>query len=183
MAVHNMPQLIDIMKDVDTVIFRYIQTTSSVPQVKIVSNVLIRHYIYIKKTVHDKNLACYIHKQVFSKDISLRNHFGGKKHLDPHSNIYQCYKAFADQIKVYNLSQEDEEYLQNSQTENQSYKRADIVSLRNLLPVISLLDFDILEQNCKTNLSYVLKYLCKKTNISEEKDQQEILENFNQYKV
>ena len=183
MAVHDMPQLLDIMKDVDAVIFKYIQTTSSVPQVKIVSNVLIRHYIYIKKTINDNTLACYIHKQVFSKDISLRNHFGGKSHLDPNSNVYHCYKKFADQTKVYNLSPNDEEFLLTLQDENQSYKKADIVSLRNLLPIITLLDFDIQDQNCKTDLAYILKYLCAKANILEEKDQQTILEDFHEYKV
>ena len=117
--------------------------------------------------------------------MSLYKHFKSIGHINQECYLYDQYEAFARNSKVYALSEEDESYLSGLEGVDSSvipYKVTEINMLRNKLPLLGLLTFDLSDTSNKGGLVNILNVLGKSAGLSLD-DQGLVLTTFNDYKV
>ena len=105
-------------------------------------------------------------------------------HLKRDSYLYDQYVMFSRNSKSYSLSDDDEEYITSlgGMTDNLiPYKVAELNMLRNKLPLLGLLDFDM-DDTTKGGLNNIIRLLGHYAHLSDE-DQTSVLENFDSCKV
>ena len=91
---------------------------------------------------------------------------------------------FSRNSKSYSLSDDDEEFITNLEGIEDNmipYKVAELNMLRNKLPLLGLLDFDM-DDTTKGGLNNIIRLLGHYAHLSDE-DQTSVLENFDSCKV
>ena len=117
--------------------------------------------------------------------MSLYKHFKSIGHINQECYLYDQYEAFGRNSKVYALSEDDERYLSGLEGVDSSvipYKVTELNMLRNKLPLLGLLDFDMSDTSNKGGLVNILNVLGKSAGLTID-DQDSVLTTFHDYKV
>ena len=117
--------------------------------------------------------------------MSLEKHLQPSGYLKSDSYLYDQYVMFARNSKTYSLSDDDEEYLSNLEGMTDSlihYKVTELNVLRNKLPLLGLLDFDIKDNTTKGGLPNILHLLGHYAHLSDE-EPASVLQYFDSCKV
>ena len=171
--------------NIEKVILKQIETKSTDYRIKRISEVLKRHFRYLNTHVQFDCEICYFHKQYFTKKMTLYRHFKSVGHINQECYLYDRYVAFAKNSKIYALSKDDELYLSGLEGVDSTvlpYKVTDLNLLRNKLPLLGLLNFDMSDASKKGGLVNILNVLGHSAGLTID-DQNSVLSTFHDCKV
>ena len=97
------------------------------------------------------------------------------------AGLYKKYKDFNVDVKINNLTYKDLDAINKIEDQTQQkIAYLNILSLKNKLPMMSILNFDTPPENHKTTVVEVIRMLCSKFSNIGENDVDQIITNFQQ---
>ena len=183
-AVNEFALILEWFGEIEKVIVKQIDIKSLNSKINKISEVLKRHFRYLTTPIQKNSECCYYHKQYFTQKRNLEKHLQSIGHLKSDSYLYDQYVMFSRNSKSYSLSDDDEEFITNLEGIEDNmipYKVAELNMLRNKLPLLGLLDFDM-DDTTKGGLNNIIRLLGHYAHLSDE-DQTSVLENFDSCKV
>ena len=149
-----------------------------------ISDTLRLRLHYLKWNTFMKPLICHSHQFGFDSVSAYKIHFKKPGHLDEQCTIYKQFLNFTLSAKTASLTVDDLQYISTLSTDDikrEAYKN--ITHLRNILPIISLLNLETPPRNHRISMHTALKTLCAKSAAHTEEEVPELVTYFKTLQV
>ena len=131
-----------------------------------------------------KPLVCHSHQYGFDSASAYKVHFQKPGHLNDQCIIYKQFLHFSLSAKTASLTTEDLQYI--SSLRNEDIKREaqkNINHLRNILPLIGLLNLETPPRTHRASVHTAIKVLCAKSAAHTEDEIPALIEHFKTLQV